>query len=281
MIAQTASIEKNLSLLRYPGGKQRYVCYFSHLLPLEPQSVRTYVEPFLGGGSVFFHVNPEKAILSDINRELVDLYLGIRKNPHIVWELYSRYPANKAGYYKIRSLNRDDLHLLERAARTLYLNRTCFKGMWRHNNNGEFNVGYGGQERRWVIGPDDLCAVAQRLQHAVLLCCDFEETIASCREGDFLYLDPPYRPGEREQLHAHYMFGEFNFEDHKRLASCLREATERGVEWVMTNSSHPDILALYSDYSMFRLDRGTGSSPGQITIDPGEMVIYHTNEVPS
>ena len=92
---------------------------------------------------------------------------------------------------------------------------------------------------------------------------------------DFLYLDPPYRPGEREQLHAHYMFGEFNFEDHKRLASCLREATERGVQWVMTNSSHPDILALYEDYSMYRLDSGTGSSPGQITTDPGEMVISH------
>lgn len=280
-MSQTARTEKNFSLLRYPGGKQRYVGYFSHLLPQKLQSTRKYVEPFVGGGSVFFHVNPEKAILSDINRELIDLYLGIRKKPEIVWELYCRYPANKAGYYKIRSLNCDDLHLLERAARTLYLNRTCFKGMWRHNNNGEFNVGYGGQERRWVIGMDDLHAVAQRLQHAVLLCCDFEETIASCREGDFLYLDPPYRPGEREQLHAHYMFGRFNFEDQKRLALCLQEAAERGVQWVMTNSSHPDVIALYDDYSMFRLNKGTGSSPGQITTDPEEMVIYCVNEVPA
>lgn len=281
MMSQTASVVKSFSLLRYPGGKQRYVSYFAHLFPVDPQSIRTYVEPFLGGGSVFFHVNPERAVLSDINRELIDLYLGIRKNPDIVWELYSRYPANKKGYYKIRSQNHDDLHLLERAARTLYLNRTCFKGMWRHNNNGEFNVGYGGQERRWVIGSDDLHEVAQRLQRAVLLCRDFEESIASCREGDFLFLDPPYRPGEREQLHAHYMFGEFTFEEQKRLATCLREATDRGVQWVMTNSSHPDILALYDDYSMFQLSKGTGSNPGQITTDPGEMVIYHVPEVSS
>jgi len=279
MLSQSLDVQRNLPLLRYPGGKQMHVGYFSHLLPIANHSIKKYIEPFFGGGSVFFYTNPGNAILSDINRELMDLYFGIRKNPDIVWELYRRYPSNKAGYYKIRSLNIDDLHLLERAARTLYLNRTCFKGMWRYNNNGGFNVGYGGQDRRWVINRDDLKLVAERLKNSILLCCDFEEVINSSSEGDFIYLDPPYRPGEREQLHAHYMFGVFNYADQDRLASCLREATERGVQWVMTNSSHPDIIALYEDYSMFKLTKGTGPNPGQIISDPGEMVIFQIDEV--
>ena len=169
--------------------------YFSHILPAPDQDLKKYVEPFLGGGSVFFHLNPESAILSDKNPELIDLYCGIRDYPIKIWNIYRKFPDTKEGYYEIRNKNPEDLDLPTKTARTLYLNRTCFKGMWRHNANGDFNVGYGGQDRRWVICKENLKDVSDRLKKAQLKCCDYTDVLKTCEEGDFVFLDPPYRPG--------------------------------------------------------------------------------------
>ncbi|QXO95570.1 Dam family site-specific DNA-(adenine-N6)-methyltransferase [Methanospirillum purgamenti] len=278
MICHINNSSKNLSILRYPGGKQRFIQNFSHLFPHNLNDIQYYVEPFLGGGAVFFHLNPKRAVLSDINSELIDLYQGIRKDPKVVWKLYCSYPDNKDGYYEIRNMNPEDLHLLERAARILYLNRTCFKGMWRYNTNGEFNVGYGGQDRRWVIDQKDLIDVAKRLKKADLKCSDFNAIIDESVDGDFLFLDPPYCPGQKEQLNEHYRYGIFAYPDQKRLANALKRATKRGVQWVMTNSSHPDIVKLYKKNRMFQPDIGTGSNPGQLSTNPGEVIIFSIKE---
>ncbi len=120
----------------------------------------------MGGGAIFFAMNPKKALLADANPELIDLYRGIRLYPETVWEKYRDFPSSKRGYYKVRAWEHDDLELADRAARTLYLNRTCFKGMWRHNSSGQFNVGYGGQDRWWTIGEECLKAIANRLRRA-------------------------------------------------------------------------------------------------------------------
>ena len=190
--------QKKVLFLRYPGGKGRMLDF---LIPQFAPSILTanrFVEPFVGGGAIFFALSPKQALLSDINSELIDLYGGIRRYPIEVWNIFQGFPSTKNTYYKIRDWKHNELNLPTRTARTLYLNRTCFKGMWRHNSNGEFNVGYGGQDRRWVISKETLVWVSKKLWHVSLKCCDFEEVIDACEEDDFIFVDPPYRPGERE-----------------------------------------------------------------------------------
>ena len=273
------SDQTKLTFLRYPGGKQRQLPLFIQLLRQIVDNTNNYIEPFVGGGSVFFHLHPEKARLSDKNQELIDLYKGIRDHPDRVWEIYANYPSTKNGYYKIRECDMADLDLPTRAARTLFLNRTCFKGMWRHNADGKFNVGYGGQDRRWSISEQNIKDIANRLRYADLTCCDFESIIKKSRKDDLIYLDPPYRPGEKEEHNDHYILGLFTFADQLRLAKTLKRASKRGVNWVMTNSSHPDILELYQNYNHFPLEWGTGRAIGHLVKNSGEAVIHNLSEV--
>ena len=268
---------KQLTFIRYPGGKRRLISFLDDHLPSTHKITGKYIEPFVGSGSVYFHLRPKKAILADLNAELIDLYRGIRSNPDKVWRIYRSLPTTKKGYNEIRKLKHLDLDLQNRAARTLFLNRTCFKGMWRHNSDGQFNVGYGGQARRWVISRKDLFAVARALRNASLKCSDFEFIIDEASLGDYLFLDPPYRPGEREQLHEHYVGKEFTFTDQQRLASCLKDADKRGVAWSMTISAHPDIIKLYKKFHTQTIPRGTGRKIGVLVNDSGEVLISNHN----
>jgi len=266
---------EKLSFIRYPGGKQRIVDQFIPHLPANTDISGKFVEPFLGSGAVFFMVKPRDAVLADINEELITLYRGIRLFPSEVWTIFKNFPSTKEAYYQIRDNETEHDNLVFRAARTLYLNRTCFKGMWRHNSHGQFNVGYGGQSRRWVIDEDSLIEVSERLKHVDLLCSDFQPIIEACRENDFIFADPPYRPGERELVHSHYSWNRFSFTEHKRLASVLRDASNRGVRWALTISSHPDIVRLYRGYPVTHLSLGTGKSPGILTHKPGEVFVFN------
>jgi DNA adenine methylase len=244
-------------ILRYPGGKRRTLAFLSAHLPQRSEIHGRYVEPFFGGGAVFFYLRPRRALISDANPELIDLYRGIRSDPGGVWERYVAFGAGKTAYVQARQLRHCELDLTTRAARLLYLNRTCFKGMWRHNRDGQFNVGYGGQSRRWVVTRQYLVSVSRLLRRAAIRCSDFEPVVDSCVSGDYVFVDPPYRPGQRELLHTHYTGWDFTFEDHRRLASALRRASERGVRWSMTTSSHPDIVALFWPYHVVPLPRRT------------------------
>lgn len=232
-----------------------------------------FVEPFVGSGAVFFAMSPQRALLSDINQELIDLYRAIKESPTDVWETFASFPSTKDGYYKIRDEPTEENGVVRNAARTLYLNRTCFKGMWRHNAEGRFNVGYGGQDRRWVISEETLRDVSARLQMASLLVSDFEVVIDACLEGDIIFADPPYRPGARELVNDHYLLNTFSFADHVRLAQALKAAHERGVHWVLTTSAHPDILDLFPDENVVRFRMGTGTRPGQLIENAREVII--------
>jgi DNA adenine methylase len=252
------------------------------IMPYLPRkaSIRgRFVEPFLGGGAVFFLLKPERALLADLNEDLITLYRGIKLFPKKVWKIFNSFPLTKEAYYQIRDAETDKTDIAFMAARTLYLNRTCFKGMWRHNSNGQFNVGYGGQARRWVISEDSLVEVCNRLCAADLICSDFQPIIDMCVTGDFIFADPPYRPGERELLHAHYVYDKFSFEEHGRLAYALQKATRRGVQWALTISSHPDILQLYKGKRIIPFNKGTGKSPGILTETPGEVLLCNYGEV--
>ena len=214
---------QSVTFLRYPGGKQRMLRHLLFYLPSQCSINGRYIEPFVGGGAVFFALQPQQAILSDINLELIELYRGIETNPEEVWHLFQTFPSTKEAYYAIRNSSIAELGLIERSARTLYLSRTCFKGMWRHNGHGQFNVGYGGQDRRWVITRETIMEASKRLRHAILEVNDFETVIDSSLESDFMFIDPPYRPGAREMLREHYAYCQFSYDDHKRLARVLKK----------------------------------------------------------
>jgi DNA adenine methylase len=265
------------NFLRYPGSKRRMLGFLSQHIPTNTALRGRYVEPFVGSGAVFFMLDPKQALLSDINPDLIDLYRGIQRSPEAVWDRYCAFGSSKDEYQRIRDAASPEL-LVGRAARVLFLNRTCFKGMWRHNQEGKFNVGYGGQDRRWVIGLDNLVTVAHALRGVELRCCDFEEVVGECQAGDFIFVDPPYLPGGKELNNDHYVGCQFSFEDHRRLASVLQSAKERGVQWALTTSAHPDIVILFSGNRVILIPRGTGRKPGTTVANSGEVLItsYHT-----
>ena len=262
----------NFRFLRYPGGKTKLLSYLSEFLP--DTIPGKYIEPFVGGGAVYMFMSPEKALLSDLNNELIELYRGIKNYPHKVWETYHSFPAGKTGYYKIRNEKREKAPLYYRAARTLYLNRTCFKGMWRHNLQGDFNVGYGGEERRWVISHENIIDLSRLLRKSAITSCDFNKTLNAAVTGDFIFLDPPYKPGEKEMDHSHYINGRFAFSEQQRLAAKLKEVSALGgVKWLMTNSSHPSICELYKDFTIRKIPKGTSNVVGVFSNNLNEVLI--------
>jgi len=164
--------------------------------------------------------------------------------------------------------------LYYKAARTLYLNRTCFKGMWRHNANGDFNVGYGGEERRWVITHESMIELSKIFRKAEIQSKDFEEVILSASKNDFIFLDPPYKPGEKDLHELHYRNGKFLFNEQIRLAETLKRLPKsRRIRWAMTNSSHNDILKLYEGFKIKKIPFGTSNKPGIQTKNSNEVLI--------
>ena len=274
-MAHLKTTEQTRLPIRYPGGKQRFLDQILTLLPAAKEIEGRFIEPFFGGGAVFFALQAKPAVLSDKNPELIDLYRGIRHNPAAVWQLFCDYPSDKAAYYSIRSENTLSWGVVAKSARLLYLNRTCFKGMWRQNASGMFNVGYGGQSRRWAIDLDDLVVAAKALRGAQLKCADFEDIVDDARSADIIFVDPPYHPGRRESHIKHYMFSQFTFDSHKRLASALKRATKRGVRWIMTTSSHPDVTALHKRCRQLPFKTGVGALPGEVTQKTGEVLILN------
>lgn len=267
-------MEAITNFLRYPGSKRRQLTFLSNYLPTSKEIGNHYIEPFVGGGSVFFYLNPSSAILADINQDLIELYQGIKNDPLSVWMHYQNFGQNKVEYNRVRDRLESNNPSL-RAARILYLNRTCFKGMWRYNSQGKFNVGYGGEDRRWVINLDNLIHVSSALQNAEIRCADFEQVIRHSAPGDFIFIDPPYRPGEADQKNNHYVWKTFLYKDHKRLAEILKNASGNGILWAITITSNPNILELYKGNWGVEFEIGTGRRPGVMSRQSGEILILN------
>jgi len=263
-----------MRFLRYPGGKTKLLNFLQNFLPKSNAIDGTYIEPFVGGGSVFLSIRPANAILSDLNNELIELYKGIKNYPHKVWKTFYSFPEGKKAYYKIRDSYYESMPLYYRAARTLYLNRTCFKGMWRHGHDGNFNVGYGGEERRWVITHENIIELSRVLSKARLVVSDFEKILNDVRDGDFIFLDPPYKPGQKELTESHYAYSKFTFADQKRLSSKLNEIDcKQNIKWIMTNSAQKEICALYKGCRILKIPNGTSGRIGIYTENLKEVLI--------
>ena len=263
-----------MRFLRYPGGKKKLLNFLQQFLPNSDEIAGNYIEPFVGGGAVFLSIKPYSAVLSDLNNELIELYKGIRNYPHKVWETFCLFPEGKKAYYQIRDSEHNSKPLYYRAARTLYLNRTCFKGMWRHSPNGNFNVGYGGEERRWAITHKNLIELSKLLRKAKLIMSDFEEVLDNVSNGDFIFLDPPYKPGQKELKESHYSYCRFTFQDQIRLSKKLFTISkEKNIRWIMTNSAHEEICNLYKGYKILKIPKGTSERIGIYTDNSKEILV--------
>jgi len=230
------------------------------------------LEPFVGSGAVYFSIAPRQATIADINPDLIDLFIGIKLFPKDVWAIYQSFGNSKRDFERIRG-NLAFEGIQQKAARVLYLNRTCFKGMWRTNRQGQFNVGYGGQDRRWVINEQNLIDVSLALKHARIKRIDFETTIKSAKAGDFIFADPPYKPGYKHETNSHYVDKAFDIEEQRRLADTLHWASKNNIHWAMTNTSHRDVVKFYSGCYKLKLPTGTGNLPGLLVERPGEVLI--------
>lgn len=229
--------------LKWPGGKRWFVQRFPHLLPT---AFNQYIEPFLGGGSVFFHLQPTKALLGDANPELVAAYKGIKsawRKIEALLEEHQRRHSNEY-YYFVRDNIPGDW--IERAARVIYLNRTCFNGIYRVNLKGVFNVPCGSKTDVLMNG-DDFSASSRLLRNADIRLADFEELINQAKKNDLIFADPPYTV--RHNLNGFVKYNEklFSWDDQKRLANSLKRAKKRGAIVVSTNANHDSVRQLYQD----------------------------------
>jgi DNA adenine methylase len=237
--------------LRWAGGKRQVVKTLAEFLPSDCACHSRYHEPFLGAGSLFFWVGPARAVLSDANQHLVDTYKAVRDD----WELVARHlgdhakRTSKRHYYRVREQYNSSKFSAAQAARFIYLNKTCFNGIFRVNTQGKFNVPYGWKEPPALPSRKDLKAASQRLQGAELLARSFEQAFSDVAKDDFVYLDPPYPPLNGTAYFTHYTADRFSASDQQTLASAVRSLDRLGCRILMTSADIPLIRRLYREFN--------------------------------
>ena len=235
-------------ILKWAGGKTQML---NDLLPKVPSSYGRYIEPFLGGGALFFALQPENAIIADSNPELINMYRQVANNIEDVISYLKKYENTSEMFYQVRSLDWNILSPAEAAARTIYLNRTCFNGLYRVNRKGQFNVPYGKYVNPKICDEENLYAASKALQNAEIVCGDYLLVLEHyAQPGDFIFLDPPYLPISEYSDFKRYTKEQFYEEDHVELAKMVMRLHEMGCTVVLTNSNHPLVHELYSPFKI-------------------------------
>ena len=233
--------------LKWAGGKTQLVDELTRRLPA---NFGAYHEPFIGGGALFFALyragRIRRAILSDLNAELIDTYTAIRDCVVQVIQRLARFPHAKDFYYQLRSQNPAELDLPARAARMIYLNKTGYNGLYRVNRRGEFNVPFGSYKSPQYCDKENLHAVSQALRQVEIVCAPFDATQTRARAGDLVYFDPPYAPLSPTSNFTAYHAKGFSPKDQEKLRDVCVELTKRKISIVLSNSNAKFIRALYA-----------------------------------
>lgn len=235
-------------ILKWAGGKSQML---GELIQRIPESYNKYIEPFLGGGALFFALQPENAIISDSNPELINMYRQIANNLDGVLEHLNKYENTSEMFYEVRSLDWETLSEAEAAARTIFLNKTCFNGLYRVNKSGQFNTPYGKYKNPKICDIEALRKASEVLKKAQILCGDYCLVLEHyAKTGDFVFLDPPYLPISQNSDFKRYTKEQFYEDDHVELAEMIERLHKRGCYVILTNSNHPLVQKLYSSYKI-------------------------------
>lgn len=252
--APVSSRSSGRPVLKWAGGKSRLV---QDILQRLPESIDTYYEPFVGSAAVFFALAQQqrfrRAVLSDRNHELIDVYRAVQRNVEGVIALLREYPYDRDFYYEIRARDPKELDLAERAARTVYLNKAGFNGLYRVNRSGQFNVPFGRHASPNICDEPRLRSAAAQLQRVRLDVGDFSEIAVESKPGDAVYFDPPYVPLSKTSSFTAYHSDAFDDEAHERLAATFRQLARRKVRAVLSNSDTPRTRELYQEFLVERI----------------------------
>lgn len=238
-------------LIKWVGGKRQLM---SDLLRNMPKKYNRYFEPFIGGGALFFELQSENAYISDMNEELINLYLVVRDNVYELITDLNTHKITKDYYLKIRNLDRTSkykkLSNIKRASRFIYLNRTCFNGLYRVNSKGEFNVPFGNYKNPRIVDVDNLLNCSELLKRTEIKNADFSEILTKVKKGDFVYFDPPYVPLNETSSFTSYTKNGFDMDMQIKLKEVCDELDSMGVKFLLSNSDTKIIKELYSNYKI-------------------------------
>lgn len=240
--------------LKWAGGKRQLIPEIT--ANYLPAKYNTYYEPFLGGGAIFFELQSKEAVVNDSNSELINCYKVIRDSLDELMEDLKRHENNEDYYYNIRDWDRkknyDSKTAVERASRIIFLNKTCYNGLFRVNSHGEFNVPFGRYKKPNILDEEVLKAVSYYLNNndIKLLNGDFEDAVKDAKAGDFVYFDPPYDPISNTASFTGYDMNGFNKDEQIRLKNTVDNLNKRGCQVLLSNADTDFIVDLYKDYQI-------------------------------
>ena len=262
------------TFLKWVGGKRQLIPSIVTYLPKNIKEYN-YIEPFIGGGAVLFYLQPQNAIINDLNKELINVYEVIKNNlDELILDL-KKHKNESDYFYQIRSLDRNDnfksLNPILRASRIIYLNKTCFNGLYRVNNAGEFNAPFGRYENPNIVNEPTLKAVHKYLNsnNIQILNKDYSEILKNLDRKSFVYLDPPYHPISENSNFTGYVQGGWDIYDQANLKTACDELNKNGIKFLLSNSSSGFIRDLYKDYKIFtvkaiRAINSNGADRGEV-----------------
>ena len=242
------NVQKYKPILKWAGGKTQLL---EHLLPKIPKEYNKYIEPFFGGGALFFALKPNNSIIADSNPELINLYRVIAKDVNSLISELKNLKNEKDFFYDMRRKEFSELSEIEAAARTIFLNKTAFNGLYRVNKKGQFNVPFGYYKNPKILDEDQLLAASKLLKKTKILLGDFKDVLCeNAKKGDFIFLDPPYLPVSKFSDFKRYTKEQFHEKDQISLANLVNKLSKKGCHILLTNSNHPLIHELYKDFNI-------------------------------
>ncbi len=241
--------------LKWVGGKRQLIEQIKPVLPKDFSKLK-YFEPFIGGGAVFFHFQNKNSVINDFNGDLVNAYLSVKNNLEELLVSLKKHENTSEYFYKIRELDRGEafksMSSVDRASRLIYLNKTCYNGLYRVNNSGEFNSPFGNYKNPNIVNEPVIRAVSKFLidNNISISNVDYAEAIKTADEKSFIYFDPPYQPVSDSSNFTGYVQGGWQEDDQIRLKETCDELANRNIKFLLSNSSSGFIKDLYKDYSI-------------------------------
>ncbi|MGW8318192.1 MAG: DNA adenine methylase [Candidatus Promineifilaceae bacterium] len=233
--------------LKWAGGKSQLLDQYTPYLPPR-ERIGRYYEPFIGSAAVFFHLQPVRACLADVNDKLIEIYQVVQQEVESLIQALKGYENERDYYYRVRAMKPAELDPVQRAARLIYLNKTCYNGLYRENKKGEFNVPFGRYKKPTICDAPRLRAASRALQGVTLRVADFEQAVDGAGPGDFVYFDPPYVPLNATSNFTSYNRYGFGAHDQHRLAETFHRLAQAGCCVMLSNSSAPLVYELYGSH---------------------------------